>query len=92
VNHAEDAPGLLLSHPSCLEHDPRVHSPGHPDTPERLVRLAAALQERDWLGWERRDAPALDPGQLELVHDPAHVRTCGSCASAAAGRSIRTPR
>jgi hypothetical protein len=29
-------PGLYFSHPACLEHDPQVHMPEHPDTPERL--------------------------------------------------------
>jgi acetoin utilization deacetylase AcuC-like enzyme len=66
--------GLYYSHPACLEHDPRVHSPGHPDTPERLLALEAALAERDWLGWERRAAPAASEAQLELVHTAAHVR------------------
>jgi acetoin utilization deacetylase AcuC-like enzyme len=73
VNHAAGR-GLYLNHPSCLVHDPRVHSPGHPDTPERLLVLEAALSARDWLGWERREAPALDPGRLELVHSAEHVR------------------
>jgi acetoin utilization deacetylase AcuC-like enzyme len=67
-------PGLYFSHPACLEHDPRVHSPGHPDTPERLIVLERALAEREWLGWERRAAPAAQEAQLELVHAPAHVR------------------
>jgi acetoin utilization deacetylase AcuC-like enzyme len=66
-------PGLYFSHAACLEHDPRVHSPGHPDTPERLVALEGALEARDWLGWERREAPAADESRLELVHAPAHV-------------------
>ena len=35
--------GLYYSHPTCLEHDPRVHSPGHPDTPERLTALERRL-------------------------------------------------
>jgi acetoin utilization deacetylase AcuC-like enzyme len=66
--------GLYYSHPTCLAHDPRVHSPGHPDTPERLLALEAALAERDWLGWERRAAPRATEAQLELVHTAAHVR------------------
>ncbi len=65
--------GLYFGHPACLEHDPRVHSPGHPDTPERLIVLERALAERDWLGWERREAPAATEEQLELVHTRAHV-------------------
>ena len=67
-------PGLYFSHPACLEHDPRVYSPGHPDTPERLIVLEGALAERDWLGWERRAAPAAQEAQLELVHTAEHVR------------------
>ena len=38
--------GLYFSHPACLEHDPRVHSPGHPDVPERLLAIEAAVGER----------------------------------------------
>ena len=44
---------LYLSHPSSLEHDPRDQMPGHPDTPERLLAIEAALAERDWLGMLR---------------------------------------
>ena len=69
------SPGLYFSHPACLEHDPRVHSPGHPDTPERLIELERVLAERDWLGWERRAAPAASTEMLELVHSARHVRS-----------------
>jgi len=67
-------PALYFSHPACLEHDPRVHSPGHPDTPERLETLEAALAQADWLDWERRQAPAARESQLQLVHTPSHVQ------------------
>jgi acetoin utilization deacetylase AcuC-like enzyme len=74
--------GLYFSHPACLEHDPRVHSPAHPDTPERLITLERALAERDWLGWERRQAPAASEAQLELVHSARHVASIRDlCAS-----------
>ena len=36
---------LYFSHPASLEHDPRAHMPGHPDTPERLVAIERALAE-----------------------------------------------
>jgi acetoin utilization deacetylase AcuC-like enzyme len=62
-------------HPASLEHDPRLLSPGHPDTPERLIVLEAALEERGWLGWERRLAPAASEEDLELVHTRAHVES-----------------
>ncbi|MGV1049985.1 MAG: histone deacetylase [Solirubrobacterales bacterium] len=64
---------IYLSHPTSLEHDPRAHMPDHPDTPERLLAIEAALAERDWLGMERRPAPAATEAELELVHTPRLV-------------------
>jgi acetoin utilization deacetylase AcuC-like enzyme len=68
------APGLYYQHPACLEHDPRVHMPGHPDTPERVLVLEAALADARYVGWERRAAPAASEAQLQLVHGARHVR------------------
>jgi acetoin utilization deacetylase AcuC-like enzyme len=80
VNHTV-AP-LYFSDPACLEHDPRVHMPGHPDTPERLLAIEEELHSRDWLGWERRSAPAAGEGELEFVHTARHVRAIAQlCAS-----------
>jgi acetoin utilization deacetylase AcuC-like enzyme len=76
---------LYLSHPACLEHDPRVFSPGHPDTPERLVALESALKERGWLGFTPRPAPRLDPAVLELVHSAEHVRLIRELCAAGGG-------
>jgi len=64
---------VYFSHPACLEHDPRQGLPGHPESPERLRAVEAALAEREWLGWERREAPAASEAELELVHPRAHV-------------------
>jgi acetoin utilization deacetylase AcuC-like enzyme len=66
-------PGLYFSHPACLQHDPRVHMPAHPDTPERLLAIERELGARDWLGWERRGAPPVSEAELELVHSIRHV-------------------
>ena len=68
------APGLYFHHPACLEHDPQAHLPTHPDTPERVLVLEAALADAQWLGWERRAAPAASEAQLELVHGARHVQ------------------
>ena len=76
---------LYFSNPACLEHDPRAGIPGHPDTPERLQAIEAALAERDWLGWERRQAPAASEQQLELVHAPAHVASVRELSEAGGG-------
>lgn len=64
---------LYLSHPSSLEHDPCAHMPGHPDTPERLVAIERVLADREWLGWERSEAPPAEERELELIHSAAHV-------------------
>ncbi len=76
---------LYYSHPACLEHDPRAHVPEHPDTPERLLAIERALAARDWLGWERREAPPATEAQLEMVHSASHVRRIERLASAGGG-------
>jgi acetoin utilization deacetylase AcuC-like enzyme len=62
------AGALYFHHPSSLEHDPRAHMPGHPDTPERLVAIEGRLAQAGWLGFQRREAPAADERELELIH------------------------
>jgi acetoin utilization deacetylase AcuC-like enzyme len=64
---------LYFSHPACLEHDPGEALPGHPERPERLLAIEAALEARDWLGWERREAPRATAEELQLVHPAEHV-------------------
>jgi acetoin utilization deacetylase AcuC-like enzyme len=80
-----EKPGLHFSHPACLEHDPRVHMPEHPDTPERLLAIERELAERDWLGLERREAPAASEAQLELIHSALLVRHIDELARAGGG-------
>jgi acetoin utilization deacetylase AcuC-like enzyme len=65
--------GLYFSHPACLEHDPRVYMPEHPDTPKRLVAIEQALAGQDWLGWERRSAPPARESELGLIHGKRHI-------------------
>jgi acetoin utilization deacetylase AcuC-like enzyme len=64
---------LYFSHPACLEHDPREGLFGHPENPDRLRAIETALAERDWLGWERREAPRASEEELLLVHPREHV-------------------
>jgi acetoin utilization deacetylase AcuC-like enzyme len=82
---AGERPPLYFHHPASLEHDPRAHSPHHPDTPERLLRIERTLEQRDWAGWQRRQAPALDEATLELVHLPGHVERIRELSSIGGG-------
>jgi acetoin utilization deacetylase AcuC-like enzyme len=73
---------LYFSHPACLDHDPRQGLYGHPEQPDRLRAIEAALAERDWLGWERCEAPRAGEEELTLVHPADHVKRIRDlCAS-----------
>ncbi len=76
---------LYFSHPACLEHDPRVYMPEHPDTPERVEAIERALAAESWLGWERREAPPARVAQLELIHSARHVERIKELSLAGGG-------
>jgi acetoin utilization deacetylase AcuC-like enzyme len=59
---------------TSLQHDPGALSPDHPDSPERLLAIETAMARVDWLGCAVHAAPAAPERELELVHDPAHIR------------------
>ncbi|MCW5774123.1 MAG: histone deacetylase family protein, partial [Rhodospirillaceae bacterium] len=61
---------LLFSHAACLDHDPGY---GHPERPERLKAVLAALAAPEFAALERREAPMADPGLLTLGHPPDFV-------------------
>ena len=65
--------GLLFEHPGSRGYDPREQIAEHPDTPERIDAIDAALAAVDWLGWERRVAPMATRAELEAVHDAGLV-------------------
>ena len=58
---------LLYMHPVCIE-----HSPGrmHPESPERLRVIEAALSEAEFSGLERRVASFGTVEQIKLQHKP----------------------
>jgi acetoin utilization deacetylase AcuC-like enzyme len=76
---------LLITHPASHEHDPRPFIPGHPDTPERIAAIEAALREREWLGWERREAPAARDEWIEAVHSERLLREARDLVEAGGG-------
>jgi acetoin utilization deacetylase AcuC-like enzyme len=55
---------VLFHHASSLEHDPGPH----PEQPARIIAIERALEERGWLGFERRESPFATRELLEAVH------------------------
>jgi len=73
--------GAYVHHHSSLEHDTGAH-------PERIARVVAIEQElaaRDWCGFERHVAPAVDPALLHAVHPPAHVEAIEALSARGGG-------
>jgi acetoin utilization deacetylase AcuC-like enzyme len=61
---------LIYSHPACFEHRP---GPGHPESPERLKAVLAALQKPDFAELQWREAPLGTREQVLLVHTEGFV-------------------
>src|SRR5689334_13158771 len=61
---------LLYTHPACLQHDPGPH---HPESPERLRAVLGALDDPEFSGLERRQAPEAGVDDLLRVHTRRHV-------------------
>ena len=57
----------------------------HPDGPERIVAIDAALAVADWLGWERRQAPVATRTELQGVHSPGLIDGIEDLCSAGGG-------
>jgi acetoin utilization deacetylase AcuC-like enzyme len=64
---------LFFHHPSSLEHDPRLLAPEHPDTPERIASIQAAMDDAGWPGCTQRRAPEATEEELGLVHSAEHI-------------------
>jgi acetoin utilization deacetylase AcuC-like enzyme len=62
-------PPLWLRHESSLAHD----IPGHPERPDRIRALEAAMARNDWFGSVRVEAPEVDRALLESIHPGRYV-------------------
>jgi acetoin utilization deacetylase AcuC-like enzyme len=60
---------VYLHHPSSLEHDPGPH----PEQPARIPAIERELAGRDWLGFDRMEAPAAALDLIYAVHPRSHV-------------------
>jgi acetoin utilization deacetylase AcuC-like enzyme len=80
-------PGLFLSHPSSLEHD----TGAHPERADRIRAIDVMLERRDWLGWERRQAPKADLERIEAVHPRSHIEAVREHSASAMAFDLDTP-
>ena len=62
---------LLYTHSICAEHSAGDY---HPERPERLHAVLAALGADEFAALERREAPIIDVAEIARVHPPAHVK------------------
>lgn len=65
-----DVTTVLITHPACLEHDT---GPYHPETPERLRAVLAALEAEAFATLLREPAPCATIEQLARVHPREYV-------------------
>ncbi len=61
----------LFTHQACLAHDPGA---GHPECPDRLRAIMAALDHPDFVSLLREQAPEAAFEQLTLVHPADYVQ------------------
>jgi acetoin utilization deacetylase AcuC-like enzyme len=79
---------LFLGHPSSLDHDTGF---GHPERADRIRAIEAELAEREWLGWERREAPAVALELLLAVHPREHIEAVRAMSARAGAFDLDTP-
>jgi acetoin utilization deacetylase AcuC-like enzyme len=61
---------VLITHPACLLHEPGEH---HPESPQRLRAVLAALEGEEFAGLDWREAPAASMEELTRVHPASYV-------------------
>jgi acetoin utilization deacetylase AcuC-like enzyme len=72
---------LYFRHPSSVEHE----TGAHPENKARIPAIESELERRDWLGWERREAPEATIEQLERIHPAEHIERVRATAAAGGG-------
>lgn len=63
-------PTALITHPACVEHEP---GPLHPESPQRLSAVLAALEAPAFADLLREEAPEATVEQLRRVHRADYV-------------------
>jgi acetoin utilization deacetylase AcuC-like enzyme len=79
---------VAFTHPSSLLHETGM---GHPERVDRMHAIQAELERRDWLGFERREAPAVSEERLLAVHTREHVDAVREVSARAGAFDLDTP-
>jgi acetoin utilization deacetylase AcuC-like enzyme len=72
---------VWLRHELSLAHD--VH--GHPERPERIIALEAAMEHHDWFGCDVVEAPDASQESLLAVHPARHIRYIDELSASGGG-------
>jgi acetoin utilization deacetylase AcuC-like enzyme len=70
---------LLLSHPACLDH---LTPPGHPERPDRLRAVMAALEDGRFAALAREEAPRAETATITRCHPAEYVQAIEEAAPA----------
>jgi acetoin utilization deacetylase AcuC-like enzyme len=79
---------VYFDHPASLEHDTGY---GHPERADRTRAIQTELGRRDWLGFERREAPAATLEQLLAVHPRDYVEAVRETCAREGAFDLDTP-
>jgi acetoin utilization deacetylase AcuC-like enzyme len=72
---------VFLHHPSSLEHE----TGAHPERAERIVAIERELERLGWLGFDRRESPAVARETLTAVHPERYVEFIERAAARGGG-------
>ena len=78
---------LYFRHPASLEHD----TGAHPERVDRIRAIEAELDGRDWLGFERREAPRVEEERLLAVHSDTHLEAVRKASASSRALDLDTP-
>jgi acetoin utilization deacetylase AcuC-like enzyme len=77
---------LYIHHPASLRHDPQALSPEHPDHPQRLHAIEAAVSAARLDNLRRLMAPAATETELALAHSERHIGFIRDLCAAGGGQ------
>ena len=63
---------IVFFHPACVEHDPGEY---HPERPDRLRAVVAALKGQGFEALSWREAPEARRADIERVHGRAYIES-----------------